>query len=659
MIASVQTNRLIAPEVSIDCAPDAVFTADCRIRVLVCCASLTRQWCPSTLGTHMTRILHASFNASYICRIIYSVIALLAIFANKRVDAFNISTPFNTATALTQQGALARGPNSNYCFPPSPDLPGGSEPFQYLNNDTTGAHAYQVYDVYNPGAASCRNITLSWSNGDCGDLELGLFVYNGSFNPNNITQNFLGAGFQDDRGKGKFGGSSNLSEYRYSPGFDRHGGFLGQDYHTDWLNLPLNVPAYSNLKIVIVAKRLASAPPLSCATPTLFSKDLTLAPVSFKISDTQSNEFNPPGGATLDFVISLESIAATPVSIDWNTTNGLGANGGVAGVDYVASSGTVTFQPGQDSKLVSVPIISNTTIQPNRTVRVLLSNPSPGALGISEGIGIGTIIDDDTPLCRFLAPNTVPNGIVGTVYGPVNFVPTGQDAISDYIVAVSGGSLPPGLNFSFTDPPGIINAFASVAGTPTTAGTYNFTLALTCPLAEGGADNYSQDYTIVIDNGLPEVLVALPDVSALEGNAGLTPVTMTVSISTPLNTPTTFNITTQNAVASTVDSDYVAITNQQVTIPTGATQATFTVNFQGDTKFEGNEQFLVLLNHTTGTQALATSAVATILNDDAPPPPPGPIPTLPTGLLAALAMLLLAVGKTQLGKNQTKNRKNN
>jgi Calx-beta domain len=580
-------------------------------------------------------------------------VLLLLLGALSAAHAFNMPAPFTTAGALTQQGALARGPNANFCFP-SPDLPGGAEPFQYVNGNPSEAHAYQVYDVYNPGGASCREITLSWANGDCGDLELGLFVYNGSFDPNNITQNFLGAGFQDDRGKGKFVGSTNLSEYRYSPGFDRHGGFLGMDYHTDWLSLPLNVPAYANLKVVVVAKRPASASPLSCSTPTLYSNDLTLAPVSFKISDTQSNEFNPPGGATLDFIIGLESITNSTVSVDWATADGVGPNGGVAGVDYSAASGTVVFQPGQDSKLISVPIISNTVIQPNRTVRVLLSNPSPGALGISDGIGIGTIIDDDTPQCRFTAPNVVPNGVVGASYGPVNFIPTGADATSDYGITLSSGSLPPGLAFNLIDPAGNINAFGTIAGTPTSAGTYNFTLALTCPLLEGGLDTYSQDYTIVIDNGLPKVFVTLPDVAALEGNAGLTPVAMTVSISAPQGTPTTFNITTQDAVAVAAEPDYVPITNQQVTIAAGATQATFTVNFQGDTLFEGNEPFTVTLNHTTGTQAIAASAVVTILNDDAQPKPPGPIPALPPAMLAALAILLLGASALRLRKRLTK-----
>jgi len=555
--------------------------------------------------------------------------------------AFNFGVPFDSATALTQKGALERGPNVNLCDGDA-EL-AKNEPFKYFDNDTNTGHPYQVYDIYNPGGAACRDITMSWKNGDCGDLELGVFVYNGTFNPNDITQNLLAAGFNDNRGKGKIDApGTDASAYRYSPGFDRYGGFLGQDYHTDFMRFFFNVPAFAHLQVAVVAKRKSSDTPLSCSTPRIYSDSLAVSPAGFTVEDTQSFEFQLGGGAKLSFPVRLQSIAAQTLTVQYATLDGTGANPGIANVDYVPVSGQLTFLPGQDVQYVDVPIIGNSTPQPNRNVRLQLSNPGPAGVQIVRSTATGTIIDDDAAVCRFTAPTTLPNGTVGTPYGPVNFLPTGGDAINDFQISVQSGTLPGGLNFTVTDPPGIINAFGVLAGTPTTAGAFTFTLQLLCPLGEGGTESYTQNYTLVIDNGVPEVFVTLPDVQHLEGNAGLTPVTMTVSLSATRQVATVFNIVTQDATATVAENDYVPITNQQVTVPAGQLSATFTVNFKGDTVPEGDEQFLVQLFHTVGSQELAASAVVTIVNDDALPVPEAPhaIPSLSQEALGALVVLL-------------------
>jgi hypothetical protein len=567
------------------------------------------------------------------------IIALLAaLCATGTTRGFNMPVPFNAATALVQQGALSRGPNANTCGNLA-GVPGGAEPFQYVNGNPSEPHKYQIYDVYNNGPAACRELGLSWAAGDCGTPELGLFIYSGSFNPNNITENLLAAGWQDDRGKGKIGGSTNLSEYRYSPGFDRHGGFLGMDYYTDWLHVNVNAPANANLKAVVVSKQPASQATPNCPTPVLYSSDLSNLPVSFSVQDTQTFESNPPDIPVLSYNVRLDAPVNATVSVDWSTANGVGANGGVAGVDYVASNGTVTFAPGEDSKYVSVPIIPNTTIQPSRTVRVLLSNPSPASAILSDGTGVGTIIDDDTPTCRFTAPKTLPNGTVGVNYGPLVFVPTGADAINEYAFSVATGAVPPGMNITVNNPPGIINATAVLAGTPTQSGTFNFALKLDCPLMEGGLDTYTQPFTMIIENGIPQVFVTVANVELLEGNAGVTPATLTVTLSAPRSTPTTFTVQRDNGTATLSNADFVGGVTS-VTVPANQLSATFNIGIVGDTTPESNEQFFVKLYHTTGTEALAASATVTIINDDAVISTPTVVSTLP---LEALIVLLLAI----------------
>ncbi len=582
--------------------------------------------------------MQASYRSHWLDRLKLAVLVVCSLASSLALAAFNIPAPFDTAASPAQKGALERGPNNFVCH-----ITPKSEPFKYLDNDAVTGHPYRVYDVYNPGAAACRDITLSWANGDCGDLELGMFIYNGTFNPNDITQNFVGGGFQDDRGKGKFVGVTDASQYRYSPGFDRYGGFLAQDYHTDWLYMSVSIPAYAHLQIVVAAKRKTSDPNLSCATPRLYSDSLALNPVGFTVDDTQSFEGALGDGAKLTFPIRLNAISPATVSVNWSSADGLNPNGGVAGTDYTAASGIATFAPGEDVKYVDVPIIGNSVIQPDRTVRLLLSNPSPAGVSIVRATAAGKIIDDDTPTCRFTAPKTLAKGIVGVDYPAVNFIPTGTDAIGEYTITVHAGSqIPPGLNFSVTDPPGDINAFGVLQGKPTQAGSFTFTLDLVCPLIENGSESYSQTWTMNVEDGLPKVFVSLPDKAMPEGNAGLTPVQMTVSLSSMQQSPTSFSIVTQDASATVADNDYVPQNGQIVTVPAGSLQANFTVNLVGDLKPEGDEPFVVFLYHTVGTKELAASAIVTILNDDVLPPSNN-VPTLGEWSLLLLGMLILLI----------------
>jgi hypothetical protein len=83
-----------------------------------------------------------------------------------------------------------------------------------------------------------------------------------------------------------------------------------------------------------------------------------------------------------------------------------------------------------------------------------------------------------------LAPATLPNGTIGT---PYNQTVTASGGMAPYTYSISSGALPPGL--------GPINpATGNIAGTPTTAGTFNFTVTA----VDANGCPGSRAYTIVI-----------------------------------------------------------------------------------------------------------------------------------------------------------------
>jgi hypothetical protein len=133
-------------------------------------------------------------------------------------------------------------------------------------------------------------------------------------------------------------------------------------------------------------------------------------------------------------------------------------------------------------------------------------------------------------------------------------------------------------------------------------------------LAAGSA---SVTGTILDDDPLPEL--ALGDLTLAEGNSGTTPFTFTVALSEISGVDAVFSYHTTDGTA-TASTDYLSST-QTISIPAGALTTTFTVDVLGDTLYEDDETFGVLLTPISGSSASggALRATVTISNDDSPP----------------------------------------
>jgi Calx-beta domain len=79
-----------------------------------------------------------------------------------------------------------------------------------------------------------------------------------------------------------------------------------------------------------------------------------------------------------------------PITVAYLTRDGTA----VAGSDYIATSGTLTFAAGETAKSVTVQIIGDTVRERDETFSLILVNPSAGA-EIVDDEGVGTIVNDD------------------------------------------------------------------------------------------------------------------------------------------------------------------------------------------------------------------------------------------------------------------------
>jgi DNA-binding beta-propeller fold protein YncE len=106
------------------------------------------------------------------------------------------------------------------------------------------------------------------------------------------------------------------------------------------------------------------------------------------VSSRDTNTIGRYNGGT---VVTLSAASATPVSVSYATADGTAT----AGKDYAAETGTVTFAPGQTSRLILLATHYDSTIDGNETFSVQLSNPTGATIGI--GTATVTIVDPSFP----------------------------------------------------------------------------------------------------------------------------------------------------------------------------------------------------------------------------------------------------------------------
>jgi len=111
--------------------------------------------------------------------------------------------------------------------------------------------------------------------------------------------------------------------------------------------------------------------------------------------------------------------------------------------------------------------------------------------------------------------------------------------------------------------------------------------------------------------------IRVGDATAAEGNSGLTPVTVTLTLNTAATAATTVGWTTVAGTA-TAGTDFQAASGT-ATFAAGSTTATITVYLVGDTTFEPDEAFTVKLTSWGAFNLADGSGVVTVTNDDPAP----------------------------------------
>jgi PKD repeat protein len=168
------------------------------------------------------------------------------------------------------------------------------------------------------------------------------------------------------------------------------------------------------------------------------------SPPTLSIGDTSGLEGNS-GTTSLVFTVDLSTASGQTVTVGYATAAGTASAGG----DFTTANGTVTFNPGQTTKTLSVPLVGDTVDEANETFTVNLSGPTNAT--IADGAGTGTIIDDDgAPALSLLDAPEVIEENSGTTPATfeVRLAPASGQNVTVSWTTVGGGSATSGSDFA-------------------------------------------------------------------------------------------------------------------------------------------------------------------------------------------------------------------
>jgi azurin len=361
----------------------------------------------------------------------------------------------------------------------------------------------------------------------------------------------------------------------------------------------------------------ASLGPQATATISIVDNDpaglLRFSAVAYAVSEAA-------GVATI--TVQRTQGTASAVTVDYATVSGGTA---AVGVDYTATSGTLTFNANDTSKTFTVPVLDDRVDGADKTVNLVLSNPTGGATLGTPSTAVLTISDDDTP-------------------GTIQFSTTAYSVIENVGPAIvrvtrTGTNLASGVTVQFTTTNG-----TATAGTDYVDATRALTFAAgeafkDVPIATIGDSLAEGNETVALTLSDPSagallganktaVLTILDDEQSMQFSAPVyvvteaaTPVTITVTrTGPPLGTVTVDYATA--AGSATAGLDYLDASGT-LTFPPGVATRTFTVPMPSDTMFEPTESISLLLTNPTGSALLGpqSTAAITIVDND----PPGAI----------------------------------
>jgi hypothetical protein len=364
------------------------------------------------------------------------------------------------------------------------------------------------------------------------------------------------------------------------------------------------------------------------------------SPSNATIADSQgigtiNNDDNPPsitigntsilesdsGTSNLTFTVKLSAASGQVVTVDFVTAD----DKTTVGSDYIDTSGTLTFNPAETEKTITVQVKGDTLNEDNEGFFVNLKNASNATIADNQALGV--IIDNDP----------VPSLSINDI-----FITEGDSGSTNatFTVTLSAASgLPVTVNYNTSDGTAatVDGDYAIASPTPITFAPGETSKVITVGVKGDNKFEANETFNVNLTGATNAIIaksigigtinnddlppkISISDATLNEGNNGTTTnASFTITLSNPSSDTVTVNYNTSDGTATTADGDYAIASPTLLTFAPGETSKIITVAVNGDTKFEANETFNVNLSSATNAIIAKGTGVATINNDDLPP----------------------------------------
>ncbi|MBD1211994.1 MAG: hypothetical protein H9534_04400 [Dolichospermum circinale Clear-D4] len=171
------------------------------------------------------------------------------------------------------------------------------------------------------------------------------------------------------------------------------------------------------------------------------------------------------GTKTGTVTVNLNAVTDKTVTVNYTTAN----NNAITGIDYTATSGQLSFAPGETTKTITVTVFGDNIAEANESFFVNLSNATNAIIDPNAGQGIVTITDDE-PHPIILGGNSLPNPAITLTVNTTADQNDGSatnglslrdailianaDTTNDYIINLTGGTTYSLTAFSLIDTKG-------------------------------------------------------------------------------------------------------------------------------------------------------------------------------------------------------------
>lgn len=358
------------------------------------------------------------------------------------------------------------------------------------------------------------------------------------------------------------------------------------------------------------------------ATVTIADDDVPF--VSVGLSTVSVSE---GGTAVVNFTLDKPANEAFTLSYSLGGSTNLGNDF----TSILPGTNSVTFNVGSTLATATISVADDSVVEGTETLAINLTGITgvttlPAAIGTPSSATL-SITDNDQAFVTVVKTSDAQDTAVGPVANGVFWINLTAPSQTPTVISYSIGGTASSNDYSplsglVTIPAGQTDAFVTVATVDDTIVESNETVIMTLNTITSGnsaiqlsTSNQSATITIV-DSDVASITVGTPSATVAEGASA----SFRISLSQPVDAPTTVTLTNLPAGTATAGTDYTGLgSSTVVTIPAMSTSVDVAISASNDTLAEGNETVLVNLSGTpsfAGRVSVGGSNSATLTIND-------------------------------------------